>query len=215
MTALSPSLYAADPLRMAEDIEAVAPHAESFHLDVMDGRFAPEFGLNLRFIGELAAVAKIPLDVHLMVANPKEIIRRIVGTGVRSIAVHVEVGDDFRDLAAIIRGNGVKAYAALRHTTPVKTLEGLRDDMDGCLLLTAPAGGGAFDERAFSRLAQRPQGLYTVVDGKIGPAHFERLNTLGVDVAVVGAALFGDGPVAQRARDFSKMLHGGIRVSAG
>ncbi|HWU64629.1 MAG TPA: hypothetical protein VN112_21625 [Ensifer sp.] len=206
MTALSPSLYAADPLRIAEDIEAVAPYAESFHLDVMDGRFAPEFGLNLRFIREFAAVTTIPLDVHLMVTNPREVVLRIAEMGVRSIAVHIESDDDVRDLVAIIRSNGVKTYAALRHTTPMAVLEPILDDIDGCLLLTAPAGGGAFDEQAFSRLAQRPKDLYTVVDGKIGPEHFERLKTLGVDVAVVGTALFADRQAAQRARDLSGML---------
>ncbi len=44
---------------------------------------------------------------------------RVAEMGVRSIAVHVEIEDDLRDLASIIRHNGGKTYAALRHTTPV------------------------------------------------------------------------------------------------
>lgn len=206
MTALSPSLYAANPLRLAEEIEAVAPHAESFHLDVMDGAFAPEFGLNLRFIRELSRVSSLPLDVHLMLANPKETAIRIAEMGVRSVAVHLEVDQDFREVISIVKSNGVKAYAALRHTTQVAALNPLLGDIDGCLLLTAPAGGGPFDDNAFDRLAGRPDGLYTIVDGRIGPQHCRRLKELTVDVAVVGAALFAARQAARRAADFGAAL---------
>ena len=67
---------------------------------------------------------------------------RVAEMGVRSIAVHVEIEDDLRDLASIIRHNGGKTYAALRHATPVGVLEPLLEAIDGCLFLTAPAGGG-------------------------------------------------------------------------
>ncbi|HEV7317472.1 MAG TPA: hypothetical protein VGO04_02525 [Ensifer sp.] len=208
MTALSPSLYAADPLLITDELEAVAPYAESFHLDVMDGQFAPEFGLNFRFIRDLAQATEIPLDVHLMLARPRDAVVRVAEMGVRSIAVHVEIKDDLRDLVSIIRRNGGKAYAALRHTTPVSVLEPILEAIDGCLFLTAPAGGGKFDELAFERLAQRPKGLHTVVDGKIGPEHFARLRAHGVDVAVVGGALFSNGHVAERAAKFVAALAG-------
>lgn len=208
MTALSPSLYAANPLLIRDEMEAVASYSESFHLDVMDGQFAPEFGLNLSFIRELAAATSIPLDVHLMLARPMQTVVRVASMGLRSIAVHVEIEEDFRAVVATVRGHGVKAYAALRHTTPVTVLSDLEGAVDGCLLLTAPAGGGTFDEHAFNRLAQRPAGLYTVVDGKIAPEHFDRLNDLRVDLAVLGAALFKDDQTARRAAEFSRMLKG-------
>lgn len=206
MTALSPSLYAADPLLIVEEIEAVAPYVESFHLDVMDGMFAPEFGLNLRFIRDLSSVTRVPLDIHLMVAKPRTTAIRIAEMGVRSIALHVEAEHNFRELAVDIQSHGVRVYAALRHTTPVSALNPLLDIAEGCLLLTAPAGGGDFDARAFDRLAARPDGLYTIVDGRIGPEHFDRLKELCVDVAVVGTALFAGAQAAQRASDFRNML---------
>jgi ribulose-phosphate 3-epimerase len=74
------------------------------------------------------------------------------------------------------------------------------------LLLTAPAGGGSFDEHAFTRLSERPVGMYAIVDGKIVPEHFSRLEELNVDLAVVGAALFTDGEAEERSKAFSKML---------
>ncbi len=206
MTALSASVYAADPFRLAEEIDAVSASVESLHLDVMDGVFAPEYGLSARLIRDLSRRTSMPLDVHLMVARPKNSVIRFSEIGVRSIAIHLEADQDFRELTAIGRSNGVKVYAALRHTTPVAALDAELDHVDGCLLLTAPAGGGAFDQHAFDRLAQRPNGLYTVVDGRIEPEHFKRLNRFQVDMAVVGAALFIEGQAKAKAEEYSKML---------
>ncbi|HEV7247550.1 MAG TPA: hypothetical protein VGN93_11235 [Shinella sp.] len=206
MTALSASVYAADPFHLAEEIEAVLANVESLHLDVMDGVFAPEYGLTARTIEALSESTPKPLDVHLMVAEPRQPAVRFSELGVRSIAIHVEATEDFKELSRIVRSNGSKAYAALRHTTPVAVLEKLADQLDGCLFLTAPAGGGAFDQHAFTRLAQRPAGLYTVVDGKIDPGHFKRLDQMQVDLAVVGAALFSAGDAEVRSEAFSRML---------
>lgn len=206
MTALSASVYAADPFRLAEEIEAVLPNVESLHLDVMDGVFAPEYGLTARIIRDLAECASKPLDVHLMVARPRDTVIRFSELGVRSIAIHLEAEDDFAELAKIVRSNGVKAFAAIRHTTSVSALTRVAEHADGCLFLTAPAGGGSFDDQAFTRLSERPAGLFTIVDGKIVPTHFSRLEKLHVDLAVVGAALFTDGEARERSEVLSRML---------
>lgn len=206
MTALSASVYAANPFRLAEEIEAVLPHVESLHLDVMDGVFAPEYGLTARVIRDLSECASKPLDVHLMVARPRASVIRFSELGVRSVAIHLEAEEDFEELSKIVRGNGSRAFVAVRHTTPVSELERVVDHVDGCLFLTAPAGGGAFDGEAFVRLSRRPKGIYTIVDGKILPEHFERLGELDVDLAVLGAALFEDGDAKERSKALSDML---------
>lgn len=172
MTRLSASLYAADPFRLAEQVEAVAPHIESFHLDIMDGVFIPDYGLNARLIGDLAARTHLPLDVHLMIRDPAPIAARYAGLGVRSIAVHLEGGTDFATIAHSLHDNGVRAYAALRHTTPISELERVEGLADGVLLLTAPAGGGTFQPDSFRRLAARPRDLPVIVDGRIEPLVF-------------------------------------------
>lgn len=208
MMQLSASLYAADLLHLAADVAAVSPYVESFHLDIMDGVFAPDFGLNARLVKDLAATSRLPLDVHLMVRDPVRSAMFYAELGVRSIAVHVECEPDFGEIAAIIRANGVRAIAALRHTTTVAALDAPRDEADGFLFLTAPAGGGDFDPSAFERLAARPHGLPTTVDGRIEPSHFAGLRDLGIDLAVVGATLFSAGEVGQRAVLLSGMLGG-------
>lgn len=206
MIRLSASLYAADPFRLAEEVEAISPHVESLHLDIMDGMFTPDFGLNGRLIRDLAARTQLPLDVHLMIRDPRRIAARYSEFGPRSIAVHVEDNLEFVEISRILRGNGVKTIAAIRHTTDVAELERVREFSDGFLLLTAPAGGGDFQSKSFERLAVRPRGLPVVIDGRIEPEHFDRLQALDVDLAVVGATLFSAGHVGHRAAELAAML---------
>ncbi|WP_454818826.1 hypothetical protein [Labrys neptuniae] len=206
MMQLSASLFAADPLRLANDIAAVSAHVESFHIDIMDGSFTPDFGLNARLVKELHSRTRIPLDVHLMIREPLAVAIRYAEMGVRSIAVHVEAVSNFAEIASIIKSNGVRVFAALRHTTAVKDLAAIKGEVDGLLFLTAPAGGGEFDEAAFERLAARPRGLKSVVDGRIEPAHFAKLCALDINLAVVGAALFATDRVDERARTLSNMI---------
>lgn len=206
MTALSASLYAADPLRLAEQAAEVAPHVAAFHIDIMDGMFTPDFGLNARLIRALIAGNALPLDVHLMVRDPVPIAARYAELGLRSIAVHLEAEGDIRRIATDIRSNGVQAFAAIRHATEIGLLRGIEDDVDGFLLLTAPAGGGAFQADTFERLSRRPASRATMVDGRIVPAHFPRLAALGVDIVVMGAALFEGAGAGQRAACMAQQL---------
>jgi len=47
---------------------------DSFHIDIMDGRFVPNFAMSLNDLRYIASVAKKPLDVHLMVEHPNNTI---------------------------------------------------------------------------------------------------------------------------------------------
>lgn len=43
---------------------------DSFHVDIMDGRYVPNFAMSLNDMSYIAKVAKKPLDVHLMIEHP-------------------------------------------------------------------------------------------------------------------------------------------------
>lgn len=205
---LSASLYAADPLCLAEAVSAVAPFVGSLHVDVMDGRFAPAFGLGEQLVGRLVAGGAPPIDVHLMVDDPEPAALRFARLGVRSVAFHVEATPDVAGLAAAIRGAGALAYAALLPATEPEVVASIASRIDGILLLTAPPGGGAFDEAAFARVSRAPAGLPIIVDGRLQPGHFEALRARRVELAVVGAALFEGGAPAERARQLDRLASG-------
>ena len=43
---------------------------DSFHIDIMDGRYVPNFAMSLNDMAYIASVSKKPLDVHLMIEHP-------------------------------------------------------------------------------------------------------------------------------------------------
>ena len=43
---------------------------DSFHIDIMDGRYVPNFAMGLHDMRFIAGATKKPLDVHLMVEHP-------------------------------------------------------------------------------------------------------------------------------------------------
>ena len=43
---------------------------DSFHIDIMDGRFVPNYAMSLNDMCYIASAASRPLDVHLMIEHP-------------------------------------------------------------------------------------------------------------------------------------------------
>lgn len=43
---------------------------DSFHIDIMDGRYVPNFAMSLNDMAYIAGAATKPLDVHLMIEHP-------------------------------------------------------------------------------------------------------------------------------------------------
>lgn len=48
---------------------------DSFHIDIMDGRYVPNYAMSLNDMAYIRSATKLPLDVHLMVEHPNNTIQ--------------------------------------------------------------------------------------------------------------------------------------------
>lgn len=113
---------------------------ELIHVDIMDGRFVPNFTLGTDFVKALKSATTIPLDIHLMIENPEGKLDWFQFGEGDYVAVHYESTPHIHRAVGAIKARGAKAMVAINPGTPVCMLYDLLDDIDAVLIMTVNPG---------------------------------------------------------------------------
>ncbi|MCB0116453.1 MAG: ribulose-phosphate 3-epimerase [Caldilineaceae bacterium] len=204
---IAPSILTVDFGHLASAINAAeAGGADMIHLDIMDGNFVPNISFGPLIVSTVRKLTDLPLDVHLMLADPDRYLADFAEAGADILTVHVEACTHLHRTVQRTIELGCKAGVALNPATPVESIREISPFVDMVLVMTVNPGFGGqrFIETSTSKI-QRMRALLdeynpicdVEVDGGIGAHNIGDVIQRGANVIVAGSSVFdGTGDVA-------------------
>ena len=165
----------------------------------MDGVFVPNLSYGFPVVEAIASIAKKPLDVHLMIVNPENYVKRFAQVGAGMISFHLNATENPDAVLASIRESGAKAGLVINPDIPVESLFPHLKNCDYILLMSVFAGFGGqkFIEETYQRVRTlkaeiERQGLVIPieVDGGVSASNAAALVEAGAEMLVAGSAVF-------------------------
>jgi ribulose-phosphate 3-epimerase len=200
---IAPSILNADFGHLAGAVQrAEAGGADWIHVDVMDGLFVPNLTLGPMVIEAIRRATRLPLDVHLMIEDPRRYLDRFREAGADWLTIHVEADRHPHRTLAAIRELGARAGLALNPGTPLSAAEELLDGLDLLLVMSVNPGfggqpfiRGALDKlrRARALLDSRQSSCELEVDGGVKLDNAAEVVHAGASVLVAGSFVYLEG----------------------
>ena len=165
------SVLAADPVRLADEIETVRS-ADFLHVDVFDDRFVRGVSWGQGTLERIVEVSDLPVEVHLTVESPREWAEMAVAAGCARVIFHVEAASISLaeaeaagsrevgvvpasgavsgvetaggpvDLARFVKRQGIEVAVAISPGTPLGALDACLPIVDSVLVMTVEPGEG-------------------------------------------------------------------------
>ena len=195
---VSPSILSADFANLENDVHRVEiAGADWLHVDVMDGHFVPNITIGVPVVASLKKVAKIPLDVHLMIENPRKYVEPFANAGADILTFHYEAvkEGEIYDLIKNIRSFGMKAGMSIKPKTSADKCFKFLPELDMLLVMTVEPGFGGQKFMAdcaekIKQIREKSEDIIIQVDGGINGETSRICKDYGANSLVAGSYVY-------------------------
>lgn len=176
---------------------------DSFHIDIMDGRYVPNYAMSLNDMRYIAGATKKPLDVHLMIEHPNTHIDIFLNNLRKGDTVYIHPEAEYHPsttLQSIINADMIPGIAINPGTSIETVMEMLRIVKRVLVMAVNPGNAGQmflpYVGTKVKRLLdlREEMGFELFWDGACGTEKILEWAPKGVDGFVLGTTLlFGKG----------------------
>jgi ribulose-phosphate 3-epimerase len=215
VTQIVPSIFAANFVRLGEDIRRVEEAGvKMLHVDIMDGHFVPNFTMGTPITESIRRFTRLKLDHHLMIEDPDAYAPLFIKAGADCVSVHYEVCRNLDRTLHMIQDHGAKAGVVINPATPVMLLEEVLEIVDYVLVMSVNPGYGGqrFIPRSLNKVrqlrrirAERRLEFAIEIDGGVGHDNMEEVAKAGADWVVAGSSVFHTPDPAEAVRAMQRM----------
>jgi ribulose-phosphate 3-epimerase len=222
MVQIVPSILSADFARLADDIGKVERGgATMLHVDIMDGHFVPNLTIGPPVVKAIRKATRLPLDVHLMIADPDKFAPLFIAAGADQISVHFEAAMHLDRTIRSIRSEGARAGVVINPATPVSVLEDILYLVDYVLVMSVNPGfeGQKFIPNALNKIrrldrlrTERGFDFAIEIDGGVSVGNTAEIVQSGCDWLVAGSAVFHSADPAATVKEMQQIAENATAV---
>ena len=197
---IAPSILSSDFLNLGDVLKTCqSAGADWIHIDVMDGHFVPNLTMGPFIVRHCRRGTDLPLDVHLMIEKPENLLGAFAEAGASRLTVHVETCPHLHRTLEEIKSLGCKAGVTLNPGTPAASIFSVLPLVDLVLVMSVDPGfsGGTYIPEMVSKVAEIRRKLDEIdspawleVDGGISPETLPQMKAAGATAFVSATSIF-------------------------
>ena len=196
---LNASMMCADFGHLAREVKDLDKAGiDSFHIDIMDGRYVPNYAMSLNDMKFIAKHTEKPLDVHLMVEHPNNTIHIFLDNLRKGDTVYIHPEAEYHPSTTLqkIINAGMVPGIAINPGTSVETVMEMLQIVDKVLVMSVNPGNAGqmfmpYVRKKYEKLTKMREemGFEIYWDGACGADKIKEFAPMGVKGFVLGTTL--------------------------